>query len=146
MQSALEKLVGVFEPAIYTRTADPAGNGEGYIVYRSLTTRGDYLDGYEEIEYPHGFASACFSDFITNGCMMALCLTGVMEVAHNGTIAGLHDGEEVYPVLMWPTNRSPIWCRNTMIVPEGAPLAAIYNAYLDAGRTFPWQTNAGGTQ
>jgi hypothetical protein len=143
IHSAIEDVVGSFEPAIFTRTADKRNKAEQYILQQLLTTRGDYLDGFKEVELPNGYRSDCFEGFITNGCLIMPCFTGQMHVAHNGTIVGMQfdDDEELIPVLLWPTNQSPIWYQNTVIAVEGAPLAWVYNEYLDANRTFPWATN-----
>ena len=143
MQSKLEDVVDVFEPEIFTRTQEDPRKGEAYVLYRKLTTRGEFLDGFEEVELPHAYASKCFREFLTNGCLIMPCLTNIMQIDHNGTLVGMQfeDDEELFPVLMWPTNQSPIWYRNTMITVTGAPLAWVYNEYLDHNHTFPWKTN-----
>lgn len=143
MQRRLEKIVDEFEPAIFTRTPEAQSyDTKRFILRRELRSRGEFLDGYGEIEYPGPFADKELMEQITNGWFLMLCFTNAFHVAHNGTIIELPvHKDETMPFVAWPTNQSPIWYKETLITVTGAPLGWVYNQYVEAGRTFPWKTN-----
>lgn len=143
MQDAFEGIARDFEPAIFGWT-EKRKPGQPYLTRRELRTRGNLLDAYFEAEYPDGFSTEGSGWLLTNGCVLFPALRNEVNIQHNGKVLTdfSDDPDDTNVVFIaWPTNQSPIWYKMTTICETGAPLAWAYNAYLDAGRTFPWKTN-----
>jgi len=142
MRKTIETVVAEFEPSI----ASPAittNNPRIVLLRSSLMFRGEFLDAYCDTRFLDGFADEGLSNLVHDNYFYLPLDTNEFRISHNGELSTL-PGITNLPVIVvrWPTTAANIWFRQERMPAQGEPLANLFRAYLDANRTFPWQTNA----
>jgi hypothetical protein len=127
-----QNLMKEYEPPITTPTHQ---SDDIVTLRRELIKQYGVLNTLHEFIVSNGFNSPDVRNTCSNGYLWMSFSTSAYTLVSNGLES---PGKDANIVVCWPTNYTCMWTKQTLRESDGWILTDMYDAFIAAGRIFPW--------